>query len=128
MGGSILFFDFIVWYYSRAIFDVLAVWLNFMWFITHFFSLPLLFRTLLSPWKRMTDHSKSTSIEDFFERLVMNIMSRVFGAIARLSLICIGIIALCIGVVGLCMVLLCWIFSPFLLILSLFYGISLFFV
>lgn len=128
MGGPTLLLDFIVWYYSKAIIDVLAVWFNFMWFITHFFSMPLLVRTLFSPWKRMTDDSTRRTIEGFFEAIVMNIMSRIFGAIARLSLIVIGLLALCAGVVGLCVVLACWLFSPFLIILSIFYGISLFFV
>lgn len=128
MGPPFLFFDFVVWYYSRALIDVLSVWVNFMWFITHFFSMPLLGKTLFSPWKRMTDDSKARTIESFFETLVMNIMSRIFGAIVRLTLITVGIGALCLGAIALCIVLIVWIFSPFLLVLSLFYGISLFFV
>lgn len=128
MSGPALLFDFTVWYYSKALIDVFAVWYNFMWFITHFFSIPLLLRTLFSPWKRMTDDSKARTIEGFFEAVVMNIMSRVFGAIARLALIIIGVIALCLGVVGLGIALICWLFSPFLIVLSFFYGVSLFFV
>lgn len=128
MGVPFLFLDFTVWYYSKALIDVLSVWFNFMWFITHFFSIPLLGKTLFSPWKRMTDDSKAKTIENFFEALVMNIMSRIFGAIARLALITIGLCALCLGVIVLCVVLVSWVFFPFLIVFSLFYGISLFFV
>lgn len=128
MGGLTSLLDFVVWYYTKAIIDMLGVWFNFMWFITHFFSIPLLFRTLFSPWKRMTDTSRSRTIEDFFEAVVMNVMSRVFGAIVRFSLILLGFFALCLGVLGLCIALVCWLFSPLLILFSFCYGISLLFV
>jgi hypothetical protein len=126
MSATVLVIDLAVWYYSRAILDVLSVWFNLMWFLTHFFSMPLLLRTLFSPWKRMTDDGAARDVEAFLEAAVMNVMSRVFGAVARLSLICIGTIALCIGVLFLGVSLLLWMCLPFLLVYSFVYGASLF--
>jgi len=117
--------DFGLWYYTRGFLDVLAVWFNFMWFITHFFSIPLLLRTLFSPWKRMTDDEKPHSIEAYMEAFVMNVMSRIFGAIIRTTIIFVGMLALCLGVVALGAGLVFWLFAPFILVYSFFYGIAL---
>ncbi len=125
MGGVLLFIDFGTWFYTRAFVDVLAVWFNFMWFVTHFFSIPLLLRTLFSPWKRMTDDDKPHSVEAYMEAFVMNIMSRIFGAFVRTAIIFVGVLALCLGVVVLGTVLAFWLFAPFILVYSLFYGIAL---
>ncbi len=125
MGGAMLFFDFGLWYYTRGFIDVLAVWFNFMWFVTHFFSIPLLLRTLFSPWKRMTDDGKPRSIEAYMEAFIMNVMSRIFGAFVRTAIILVGILALCLGVVALGITLAFWLFAPFILAYSFFYGIAL---
>jgi hypothetical protein len=125
MGGALLIVDFGMWYYTRGFVDVLAVWFNFMWFITHFFSIPLLLRTLFSPWKRMTDDGKPRSIEAYMEAFVMNVMSRIFGAIVRTTIILVGIMALCLGVIALVTMLVFWLFAPFILAYSFFYGIAL---
>lgn len=123
MGGVVFFTDFFVWYYTRAFVNIVSVWSNFMWFILHFFSLPLLVRTLFLPWKRMTDLSRHRSIEDWLSGVVMNIMSRVFGAVIRLCIIGVGICLLCIGVCALCVVLVLWVSLPFLSVLCVWYGL-----
>ncbi len=125
MGGTMLIIDFGLWYYTRGFIDVLSVWFNFMWFVTHFFSIPLLLRTLFSPWKRMTDDGKPRSIEAYMEAFVMNVMSRIFGAFVRTAIIFVGILALCMGVAALGAVLVFWLFAPFILVYSFFYGIAL---
>ncbi len=125
MKDAYLVLDFSVWYYTRAFRDILAVWMNFMWFILHFFSIPLLLRTLFSPWRRMTDSDKRTSIEDFMEAFVMNIMTRIFGAIVRLSIILCGILFLLLGVIALFAVIALWVCLPVLLIMALSTGVTL---
>ncbi|QQR65320.1 hypothetical protein IPH92_01925 [Candidatus Kaiserbacteria bacterium] len=125
MGSAMFIIDFGLWYYTRGFIDVLSVWFNFMWFITHYFSIPLLLRTLFSPWKRMTDDGRPRSIEAFMEAFIMNTMSRVFGAFVRLVIIFVGLITLCLGVVALGTVFAFWILAPFLLAYSFFYGIAL---
>lgn len=125
MGSTMFIIDFGLWYYTRGFIDVLSVWFNCMWFIIHFFSIPLLLRTLFSPWKRMTDEGTSRSIEAYMEGFIMNTMSRIFGAFVRAVIIFVGMFALCVGVVVLGTVLVFWILAPLLLIYSFFYGIAL---
>jgi hypothetical protein len=125
MKEAYLFLDFPLWYYTGAFRDILGVWLNFMWFIYHFFSMPLLVRTLFSPWRRMTDSYRKGSIEEMLQSVVMNVMSRVFGAIVRLSLLICGAIFLSIGVLGLFIVLALWACTPVLLVIIMARGIAL---
>ena len=125
MRMPFLLVGFILWYYSRAILDMIAVWFNMMWFITNFFSVPLLISTLFSPWRRMTDDGKPKSVEDFLKAFVMNIMSRVFGACIRIVIIVVGLIALVLGVVALIGMLIVWFFLPFIFVYGIMYGITL---
>lgn len=125
MAGAIFFGHFFVWYFSSAFLNIFNVWKNFMWFILHFFSIPLLLKTLFSPWKRMTDTDRHRTIEEFFSGVIMNLMSRVFGAFVRLSIVTVGVIALTLGIFCLCLILLTWVFLPVLFTGSVVYGVML---
>lgn len=119
---------YFTWHYSRAFKDLLHTWANFFWFLIQFFSIPLLFRTLFSPFKRITDEQPHTGLEDFFETLVMNVMSRIVGAIARLFILLIGVIVLitwCVLLIGL---LIFWLFAPAILFGMFVYGLALLFI
>ncbi len=126
MSGSLLFLNFSLWYYTRAFRDILSVWLNFLWLIVHYFSIPLLLRTFFSPWKRITDTYGHTGIEDFIGMLIMNLMTRIFGAIIRLCIIVCGLACVLLGVVGLFVSIVLWIGMPVILVGIFFYGIRLF--
>jgi hypothetical protein len=117
--------DFSFWYYTRAFRDIFAVWLNFMWFIVHFFSIPLLLRTLFAPWKRITDESRPKGIEDFFATHLMNAMSRVLGAVVRVIVIACGVLFLLIGTFLLFFVLALWVCLPVVSLAGFFYGVVL---
>lgn len=125
MSGTFMLLDFSFWYYTRAFRDIFAVWFNFMWFIVHFFSIPLLLRTLLAPWKRVTDESRPKSIEDFLATHLMNGMSRVLGALVRASVIACGVLCLLIGTLALFFMLALWTCLPVVSVVGLFYGVAL---
>jgi len=125
MSGTFMLLDFSFWYYTRAFRDIFAVWLNFMWFIVHFFSIPLLLRTLFAPWKRITDESRSKSVEDFFATHLMNAMSRVLGALVRVIVIACGVLFLLFGTLALFFVLALWVCLPVASLAGVFYGIVL---
>ena len=125
MSGTFMLLDFSFWYYTRAFRDIFAVWFNFMWFIVHFFSIPLLLRTLFAPWKRITDESRPKSIEDFLATHLMNVMSRVLGAMARVAVIACGVLFLFIGILALFFVLALWVCLPVVSLAGFFYGVVL---
>lgn len=81
------------WYYTKAIKDVLIGWRNFILFSLNYFSIPLLLKTLLTPWKRdITRRPRGFDFKEFFEYLTYNTISRGMGFIVRLFTICTGII------------------------------------
>jgi hypothetical protein len=71
------------------------MWSNFIWFTIHVFSLPQLFATWLSPWKRIEERrSQRWSAGDFFSTLLINTISRLLGFAFRSVVIVAGIIFL----------------------------------
>jgi ABC-type multidrug transport system fused ATPase/permease subunit len=125
MSSSFLLMDFFVWYYSAAFRDMFALWLNGMWFIVHFFSIPLLLRTLFAPWRRITDTYRRGSIEDLMETFVMNTMTRIFGAVVRSVIIFIGVVCLLVGSVALILSVLLWVALPVASLFAFIYGVKL---
>lgn len=125
MHGSVLFLDLALWYYTGAFRALLALWLNATWFVVHFFSIPLLFKTLFAPWKRMTDVYERRGLEALFATLIMNTMSRVTGALIRLTVIIFGLVMLIFGVVGLIAALVIWVCLPVLAVAASVYGVML---
>ncbi len=125
MDRALFLFRYIGWHYSSAFKDILALWLNFAWFVTHFFSMPILLRTLFSPWKRMSDAYQRRGLTYLAETLVFNTFSRIFGACIRIVLLALGILSLCILVLALIPSLIVWIILPFIALLLITFGISL---
>ena len=118
--------DYFRWHYSRAFAEIFHVWLNLLWFLIHFFSLPQLARSWFSPWKRMTQvREKTLNFEAIASYLVINVLTRLIGATLRASVICIGCLCLLLTVVFGIIVYLFWLFAPLLIIALFTLGISL---
>lgn len=124
MGGATLLFDYLTWHYTSAYRYALLVWANFMWFIVHFFSLPLLFRTLFSPWKRMREEYHRGGFEDIAGVVIVNAMSRLVGFLVRFFFIVLGFLSLLVLVVGLLFWFILWTFFPILLLAATLSGIK----
>ncbi len=115
------------WHYGRAFRDIFVVWTNLAWFVTHFFSLPLLLRTLFAPWKRVHEAYRRTGLEDLFEAFVLNVLSRIFGACVRLCIIAVGVVALLVSAAMLVATYTFWLFAPLIVPLMFLSGIILVF-
>lgn len=103
MGVTTFLKEYMVWHYGEALRDLWELEKNFLWFGYHFFSIPLLFRTLFSPFYRIHESYKGwTTIEMLLENAVANIVSRVVGFFFRTFVIICGLV--CGGVVVLCSV------------------------
>ncbi len=118
-----LFLAYFRWHYSRAYRDTLAIWFNFAWFITHFFSIPLLIRTLLSPWKRMTERPQEHNAQAVFESIIVNVLSRMVGFVIRAALIISGVVSLILHSFGLLLFMVVWTLLPILSVAAIVTGL-----
>ncbi len=125
MASPLFIFDYLSWHYTRAFRDIGSVWLNFMWFILHFFSIPLLLRTLFSPWRRVSAGHKKGDLEDYAQAIAFNLMSRLVGFLVRIVLVVVGLIALTLLILGFVVFLIAWSFLPFAAVFSMMWGFSL---
>jgi ATP-dependent Clp protease ATP-binding subunit ClpA len=69
--------------------DGIQSWKNLVVYAFNAFSIPLLLKTLLSPWEN--DTAKGSNY-GFFEKLIFGIFSRLLGLIARIIFISMGLI------------------------------------
>lgn len=125
MEASILFSHYLIWHYSIGLADLFRVYGNFLWFIWNFFSIPLLLKTLIAPWKRMSEDKKKAGLhpEEFFGNLLVNILMRFIGMIMRLIIIIVGLImflvVLTLGIIAILIWTLLPLVIPFLMVLGL---------
>jgi ATP-dependent Clp protease ATP-binding subunit ClpC len=105
---------FFVWHYSDGLNLYLRRWYFLLAWVIHFFSIPVLFRTIFSPWKRLIDSEETPgfSFERFFRQLTFNLISRGIGAVVRIFLLIFGLLTLVpaflVGLIGL----IAWIVFP----------------
>lgn len=119
---------YLIWHYGRAFGEIAHVWANLFWFTYHFFSIPQLLRSYLSPWKRMTEERGETfSFEDLAGFVVINIISRFIGMILRTIIIGAGTIALLLLCIGFVVTYTFWVCAPALLIACFYFGFMLLF-
>lgn len=118
--------DYFLWHYSRAFSEMFKVWMNLIWFTIHFFSLPQLFRTWISPFKRISERRQGVwDFEEFVGYIVINLLSRTIGALMRTILIALGLVCLGVVIVSGLFVYLIWIFFPFIILGLFLTGITL---
>ena len=92
---GLLALNYFYWHYTRALSDFFRVWGNFFGVFWCFFSIGLLLGTLFSPLQRLDEqYKKGLYPEQWFETFVVNSLMRLTGAVVRLVLIAIGIVAL----------------------------------
>ena len=121
VGGSTLE-AFIFWYASYAPQEIFRIWKNYLAANLNYFSVPLLLRTLLYPWRRDTESYDGPFDLSMYARIfVINVMSSIVGGVIRSVTIVIGlVIELAIYVLGpVCLAL--WFLAPVLLIAGFFF-------
>lgn len=115
-----------VWQFFDVPMGIIKGWKNFLLFGLNYFSVPTLLRTYFSYWRKY--HSPYGNAFEFwknFEAFIFNLMSRIAGALLRTFFIISGIILeLAIFVTGF-LIFIIWLMLPFLLLISLIFGIYL---
>jgi hypothetical protein len=103
-----------MWHYGRSIRSYFSVWGNFFWFAYNFFSIPLLLRTLFSPFERLSEeYRKGLDLSALASTLLVNLIMRLVGAAVRGVIIIFGLGALCFVAAAGLLLLVAWILLPF---------------
>src|SRR3989338_835978 len=80
------------WYVFLAPREILKGWANILWFNLEYFSIFPLLKTLFSPWRRnMWSYGKGFNIGRYVEVLLGNLISRILGALMRVTIIAAGL-------------------------------------
>lgn len=119
---------YLLWHFSRAFLEIFHVWLNFLWFVIHFFSIPQLLKTWFSPWKRITvERGQAWNLEDLAGYIIVNFLSRVIGAIMRTIVITMGVSATLCTVIAGFLIYTFWVIAPVAIIGLIGFGLVLIF-
>ena len=107
--------EFLSWYYSKGVEYYINSWLSSLRGVSHYFSIPLLLKTLFSPWKRLivVDKSPGFNFQKKFEAFTFNMISRGIGAIVRFTLLWVGMVFILFSFLGGAVGLVFWLVLPF---------------
>lgn len=85
---------FLGWYYNEALHGLLEIWKNYILFFGRFFSLRELAVTILSPWHRdvQVRNWRGFSLQKSLNLFLLNIFSRIIGAVIRIFVIALGLV------------------------------------
>lgn len=123
-----IFIQYLQWHFFDSTKRLLTIWNNFLRFNLNYWSLPLLLKTLFSPWRRyQSSYGKGFDIGRFFEVFTFNTISRVMGFLMRAGLIVFGLLTEVVVVSAGLVILFAWLFLPLLILGSFYYGIRIFF-
>ena len=113
-----------LWHFYEMPKFLLLVWKNYISFGANFFSVPILIKTIFSPWRRYKwRYPKGFDIGEFFSTLISNVFSRIIGTILRLVLIIIGIfLQVFVAIAGL-IIFAGWLLIPFIIIAGLLFAL-----
>jgi hypothetical protein len=118
----------IPWQFSEMPKNILKAWRNFLVFNLNYFSVPLLLKTLFSPWRRYQwSYGRGFDAGRYLYTFFSNMISRVLGAVMRSFLILIAlIIEFFIFWAGI-FVFFGWLVFPLLLLAGLWFGLKILF-
>ncbi len=123
-----IFWQWLSWHFFDVSRAILRAWKNFLLFNLNYFSVPILFKTFFSYWRKYKwSYGRGFDLRRYFEAFTFNLISRILGAIVRSILIFIGINVEIFIFIGGLAVFLGWLLLPAFLIIGLFYGFKILF-
>lgn len=127
MNQSILF-QYFSWQFLDVPKELLKAWKNYIRFFLHLFSLPILLKTLFSPWHGITwSYGRGFSFSRYAQTIISNGFSRVIGFMLRLFLVFFALAMELIVFIAGFIIFTFWIFLPLVLIFLFVFGIRLLF-
>lgn len=106
--------EWFLWHFYEMPAFLLDVWKNYILFALNYFSLPILLKSLFSPWRKYRwVYPKGFNVVEFFNTLISNTFSRILGAIMRIVLIIAGILFQIFIIFAGAIIFLGWLLIPF---------------
>ena len=121
-----ILFQALAWHFYDVPKSILKAWKTFLYFSLNYFSVPVLIKTFLSPWRKYSDpYGHITEVWKNLEVFIFNMASRIIGAILRSVFILLGLISLVLVLLLGLLILAIWIILPILLIFGFLVGLNL---
>lgn len=121
-----IFIQYLQWHYYEMPRNILWGWRNFLEFGLNYFSTPVLVKTLFSPWRRYHyEYPRGFDPGQWFNALTFNLMSRGIGAVVRLFMISIGMVAEILILLAGIFIFLLWLALPLCVVVLFLLGVKL---
>lgn len=102
------------WHYSKGMRELFRNWMDFLWFLTEFFSLGILVKTLFSPWERMGEgYASGFHPSEIMQTFLVNTLMRIVGFCIRIIVLSIGFVFLVVSLIVGSIIMICWFLFPF---------------
>ncbi len=113
MSLAILSLHYLYWHYLLTWRDAWRLYRDIFWFVGHFFSIIPSIKTWASPWRRLGEtYGGGLDPAAWFGTLIVNLLMRLVGAVARTALIVVGAIVWLLVLMAGPAVGLVWLFLP----------------
>lgn len=110
----------VMWYFVTRPLLIIQSYKNYAAVFAESFSFVFLLRTLIAPWKNITDAypKRGFDLNLMLQAMMFNIITRAIGCVVRLGAIFCGIVVQALLLIGFLGYLLVWILFPLLLLLG----------
>lgn len=122
-GNTNLVLTFFSWWYGEAFAKLFVFLERFVIYLADFFSVKGSLKTLLAPWKRDQENTDNLSIQEKFQVTVLNLTSRLVGAIVKLLTIGLFLVVAGFTIIIETTILICWLGWPALVGFLIYFGI-----
>lgn len=119
---------FFIWWYGEGLTQSFQIILAVAEKIIDFFSLEILFKTWVAPWKNDVISAENISLGDQLKIWQLNLVSRIVGFVVRTVIIVVAILALGFGGLLGGLALACWIALPLAAVLLPLLGVRMLFI
>ena len=117
--------NFLHWYYGLAPKQIVVIWGGYIEACWHYFSVWLLLRTLIAPWRRdLTGYGRGFDFKRYLSVWLLNLVARFVGLVVRLVTIFIALLAQIFIILAGILALSFWLLAPLILAYSLFAGLN----
>lgn len=120
--------SYIIWHYTYALGELLGIVRNFIWAEYRLFSIPIMIRTLFSPWHRLGEqYHRTIEIGEILGTFIINTIMRIIGLITRSLIIILGLIVIISTIILGVFILFLWTFMPIIVFASFVHGLLILF-